>query len=348
VILTVSAALIVWRLPLLRSDHRLESVVSREATFLFNNLLLLAFAFAVLWGVVFPILSEAVRGVRATVSTPYYEFFAVAFGLPLLLLIGIGPLVAWRRASPGSLARTFRWPALSALAGAGLLALLGLGSSWAGLTAFSLCLFVAITIGLEFARGMAARRAIAGGSWPRSLVDLIGRNRRRYGGYIVHLAIVLLVVGVTASSAYATVHERTLSPGESMQVAGYTLTYRGLDRTREQNSTTTRAVLQLSRDGEDVGTLRPGRRVYPIEGRVTNEVDIDRSMLTGTDVYTILQAVSPDGGSVTVKALVNPMVALIWVAGLIFAAGALVAMWPDPREARQLARRYAAALAREA
>ena len=204
VVIVFATVLIIWRLPLLRSEHRLESIVSREATFLFNNLLLLALAFTVLWGVLFPMLSEAVRDVRSTVSTPYYNFFLVAFGLPLLLLTGVGPLIAWRRASLGSLARTFRWPAMSALAAAALLALLGLGSSPAGLAAISLCVFVTITIGLEFARGTAARRAIAGGSWPGALVALIGRNRRRYGGYIVHLAIVLLVLGVTASGAYST------------------------------------------------------------------------------------------------------------------------------------------------
>ena len=132
VVLAFATTLIIWRLPLLRADHRLESVVSREATFLFNNLLLLALAFAVLWGVIFPILSEAVRGVRSTVSTPYYDFFLVIFGLPLLALTGIGPLIAWRRASPDSLIRTFRWPVISAASGALLLGLLGLGSSTAG------------------------------------------------------------------------------------------------------------------------------------------------------------------------------------------------------------------------
>ena len=153
VVLAGSISLLIVRLPTLRADHKLESVVSREATFLFNNLLLLALAFAVLWGVVFPILSEAVRGVRATVATPYYDFFLVIFGLPLLALTGIGPLIAWRRASPGSLWRTFRWPVVSALAGAAFLGLLGLGSSPAGLTALSLCVFVTVTIGMEFARG---------------------------------------------------------------------------------------------------------------------------------------------------------------------------------------------------
>ncbi|MDX6544751.1 MAG: cytochrome c-type biosis protein CcmF, partial [Gaiellales bacterium] len=346
VVLAFSTAMLVWRLPLLRSEHRLESLVSREASFLFNNLLLLAFAFAILWGVIFPVLSESVRGIRSTVSVPYYNFFLVAVGLPLLALTGIGPLIAWRRATPGSLWRMFRWPVVSALAGAALLGLLGLGSSPAGLTAFSLCIFVSVTIGLEFARGAAARRAIAGGSWPRALVDLVSRNRRRYGGYVVHLAVVLLVVGIAASGAYGSVNEATLKRGQSMEIGGYTLTYQGLTQSRQANSTETAARLAVSRDGSSLGTLSPGQRSYPIEDRVTNEVDIHTSFTRGDDLYAILQGVSRD--SVTIKALVNPMVSLIWLAGIVFLLGAAITIWPDPREARQLARRYATALAKEA
>jgi cytochrome c-type biogenesis protein CcmF len=347
VVLAFSVTLLVRRLPLLRSEHRLESVVSREATFLFNNLLLLALAFAVLWGVVFPILSEAVRGVRSTVSTPYYDFFLVVFGLPLLLLTGIGPLVAWRRASARGLARTFRWPVVSALAGAALLALLGLGSSIPGLVALSLCIFVTVTIGLEFARGAAARRALSGGGWAWALVELVARNRRRYGGYVVHLSVVLLVVGVTASSAYSSVTERRLSPGQSFTVAGYTLTYQGLQTTRGPNYTDTSARLIARRGDRSLGTLTPGRRSYQ-EGQSSNEVAIESDRRTGSDLYVILQAGSATSAAVTLKVLVNPMVNLIWLAGAVFLLGAVIALWPDPREARQLARRYAGVLAREA
>jgi cytochrome c-type biogenesis protein CcmF len=338
-------ALLIVRLPTLRADHKLESVISREATFLFNNLLLLALAFAVLWGVVFPILSEAVRGVRATVAAPYYDFFLVIFGLPLLALTGIGPLIAWRRASPGSLMRTFRWPVASAVAGAVLLWLAGLGSSPAGLTALSLCVFVTATVFMEFARG-AARRAIAGGTWPRALRDLVNRNRRRYGGYVVHLSIVLLVVGVTASSAYSTVREAHLAPGASMRIDGYTLRNAGVFQRKGPNYTFDFVRLAVSRGGHAAGVLSPGQRQYDT-GQVGNEVDIRSSMTTGTDLYSILQGVDATGaGGVTVKVLVNPAVGLVWLAGVVFALGALITIWPDPREARQLARRYGELLAR--
>jgi cytochrome c-type biogenesis protein CcmF len=345
-VLVFSISLLLWRLPLLRSEHRLESIVSREASFLFNNLLLLALAFAVLWGVVFPVLSEAVRGVRSTVSVPYYNFFLVSFGLPLLALTGVGPLIAWRRASASSLLRTFRGPALSALAAAALLILVGLATSIAGVTALSLCVFVAASVASEFLRGVAARQAIAGESRRRALITLVGRNRRRYGGYIVHLAVVVLVIGVTASSVYSSVAERTLKPGQSMRLAGYSLTFQGLVQLKQANSTETAARLAVSRGGASIGELAPGRRIYPVEGRVTNEVDMRTSVWTGTDLYTILE--SANGSSVTIKALVNPMINLIWLAGAIFLFGTAIVVWPDPREARQIARRYAALRAREA
>jgi cytochrome c-type biogenesis protein CcmF len=350
-VVAASVAMIVWRLPLLRAEHRLESVVSREATFLFNNLLFVALLFAVFWGVVFPILSETVRGIRSSVSTPYYDFFLVIFGLPLLFLTGVGPMIAWRRASPRSLLRTFRWPALSALAAAGLLALAGLGSSAAGLTALSLCVFVTMTVALEFARGTVARRALTGAPWPRALLELVARNRRRYGGYVVHLAVVLLVVGIVASGAYATVRTQHLARGQTMQVDGYRLTNLGLFRTTEANSTTVRVQLAVARGGRSLGTLAPGQRLFTdtADQRVANEVDIRTLFPSLTDVYTILQGVDAGGSQgVDVKVLVNPMIGLIWLAGAVFLAGAVVALWPDPREARVLARRYATALAREA
>ena len=321
-------------------------MVSREATFLFNNLLLLALAFAVLWGVIFPILSEAVRGVRSTVSTPYYDFFLVIFGLPLLALTGIGPLIAWRRASPDSLIRTFRWPVVSAASGALLLGLLGLGSSTAGLTALSLCIFVTVTVCLEFARGTAARRALAGGSVPRALVDLVSRNRRRYGGYVVHLSIVILVVGVTASSAYSTVRESHLA---HRPVHGrrrlYAEEHRRLPAPGPQLHVRVRAPGRLAR-------RQPARdpRAGPADLRHRPDRERGRHPRqhpVGTDLYSILQGVDRDSsGGVSVKVLVNPAVGLVWLAGVVFLLGALITLWPDPREARQLARRYGELLAR--
>src|SRR5918999_1095308 len=169
--------------------------------FLYNNLLLVALCLTIFWGVMFPIVSEAVRGEAVTVGPPYYNFFLKAFGLPLLLLMGIGPLIAWRRASIRSLGRTFLWPlGVSLVAGAALLAV-GAGSSIPGLIAYTFSAFVLATITLEFVRGTRARRALGAPSWPAAFSSLVARNRRRYGGYVVHAAIVLLAIGVAGARA---------------------------------------------------------------------------------------------------------------------------------------------------
>src|SRR4051794_23965397 len=208
-----SLALVFWRLPLLRSKTRLESLVSREAAFLYNNLLLVALCLTILWGVAFPMISELVHGEARTIGRPYYDFFLRTFGLPLLLLMGIGPLIAWRRASLRSLGRTFVWPAVIAVAVGIVLVAYGAGSSTPGLVAYPFSAFVFATIGLEFVRGTRAT-----GSFTR----LVSRNRRRYGGYIVHAAIVLLALGIAGSRADGSSTQRKLSPGPALDGGGYT------------------------------------------------------------------------------------------------------------------------------
>src|SRR5438128_9338349 len=256
VLVTVFSVILIYvRLPLLRARTKLESLVSREATFLYNNLLLVALCLTILWGVVYPILSEAVTGEAATVSKPYYNFFLHSFGVPLLLLMGIGPLVAWRRASLRALGRTFLWPLSAALIAGLVLLALGAGSSKPGLIAYSFSAFVAASIVLEFWRGTRATG---------SLVRLVARNRRRYGGYLVHAAVLLFAIGVAGSSAYQTVRERGLHPGQSMTVAGYTLTNEGLTSRQEANAVATRATIDVSRGGSHVTTLYPGKNSYPV------------------------------------------------------------------------------------
>ncbi|HEV3479396.1 MAG TPA: cytochrome c-type biogenesis CcmF C-terminal domain-containing protein, partial [Gaiellaceae bacterium] len=323
----------------LRAKTRFESAVSREATFLYNNLLLVAFCLTILWGVAYPILTEALRGEPVTVGPPYYNFFLKAFGLPLLLLMGIGPLIAWRRASLRGLGRTFAWPLGVALATGAVLLALGAGSSIPGLVGYTFCAFVLASIGLEFARGTRARRALTGGSWPASFAQLVGRNRRRYGGYVVHAAIVLLAIGVVGSSAYDTTREQRLRPGESMTVRDYTLTYRGTTSERGANAIEMRAAVDVTRNGERLGTLRPGKNSYLAEQQVSNEAAIRSDRVNGEDLFLIAEQLEP-GGALFLKVLVKPLVNLIWVAGFVFVGGALIALWPDAREQRRLALRY--------
>jgi cytochrome c-type biogenesis protein CcmF len=337
-VLAGSTLLIVSRLPLLRAQTRLESPVSREATFLYNNLLLVAFCLTILWGVAYPILTEALRGEPVTVGPPYYNFFLKAFGLPLLVLMGIGPLIAWRRASLRGLRRTFAWPLGAAVATGIVLLALGAGSSIPGLIGYTFCAFVLASITLEFVRGTRARRALTGGSWGAAFSQLVGRNRRRYGGYVVHASIVLLAIGVIGSSAYDTTREQRLAPGESMAVRDYRLTYRGATSERGANAIEVRALVDVERDGKQLGTLRPGKNNYLAEQQTSNEAAIRSDRLNGEDLFLIAEQIRADG--VFLKVLVKPLVNLIWLAGFVFLGGALIALWPDAREQRRLAVRY--------
>ena len=334
----VSLAIMFWRLPQLRSPTKLESPVSREAAFLYNNLLLLALCLTILWGVVYPLVSEALRGEAVVLGRSYYDFFLRIFGLPLLLLMGIGPLVAWRRASLKSLLTTFRWPTLFAvLAGVALLAL-GAGSSVPGLVAYTFAAFVLATIVLEFARGTRARKALGAASWPGAFFSLLARNRRRYGGYVVHASIVILAVGIAGSSAFDSVAEARLTRGDSMRIGDYTLVYRSLDERVAANATEIRATLAVSRGDRDLGTLEAGKNAYTVEEQVSNEVGIRSDLLTGEDLFVIAEQVDPDG-TVYFRVFVKPLVNLIWIAGFVFVLGSLIALWPNAREQRRLIER---------
>ncbi len=328
-----TVALIYLRLPLLRARTKLESLVSREATFLYNNLLLVAFCLTILWGVMYPLLTQAVRGETRSVSKPYYNFFLHSFGLPLLLLMGIGPLVAWRRASLRALGKTFLIPLAVAVITGGVLIGLGFDSSTPGLLAYTFSAFVLASIVLEFVRGTRATG---------SLFRLIGKNRRRYGGYIVHAAVLMFAIGVAGSSAYQTQREHGLRRGQSMEIAGYTLTYQQLGTKQEANARAVRAKVDVSRGGAHVTTLYPGKNSYPVEQFTSNEVSIYHDPRNLGDLFLIADQIDKNG-TLYLKALVKPLVNLLWAAGFLFLFGSLVAMWPDAVEQRRLAERYAAA-----
>jgi cytochrome c-type biogenesis protein CcmF len=333
---TFCTVLIFWRLPKLRTKTRLESLASREAAFLYNNLLLIAFTLTVLWGVAFPLLSELVRGEKITVGPPYFDFFLRVLGLPLLLLMGIGPLVAWRRSSLRALGASLVGPAVFALASGAALLALGAGSSLPGLVAYTFCAFVLGAIVLEFVRGTRARKTLGDATWLGAFSSLVGRNRRRYGGYIVHAAIVLLALGI-AGGAYGATKVQKLEPGQTMSIHGYDLRYLGSVTRNAPNRTEIRARLEVFRGGRDLGVYEAGKNNYPVEQQVSNEVGIRTDWLRAEDLFLIGDQFNGDG-SVVIKALVNPLVDLIWIAGLVFLLGSLIAMWPDEREQRRLAR----------
>jgi cytochrome c-type biogenesis protein CcmF len=294
----------------------------------------------VLWGVAFPLLSELVRGEKITVGPPYFDFFLRVFGLPLLLLMGIGPLVAWRRSSLRSLGASLVAPAVFALACGVALVALGAGSSIPALVAYTFCAFVLAAIVLEFVHGTRARKALGEATWPGAFSSLVGRNRRRYGGYVVHAAIVMLALGV-AGGAYGSTKVQRLEPGQTMRIRGYDLTYLGAVARSAPNRTEVRARLAVSHDGKDLGVYLAGKNRYPVEQQVSNEVGIRTDWLRAEDLFLIGEQFNGDG-SVVLKALVNPLVDLIWLAGFVFLLGSLIAMWPDEREQRRLAGRGAA------
>ena len=273
---------------------------------------------------------------------PYYNFFLRVFGLPLLLLMGLAPLVAWRRASLRSLGASFAWPAGIAAGVAVVLLALGAGSSPVGLLAYTFSAFVLGSIGYEFVRGTRARRALEGGSRRRAFSSLVGRNRRRYGGYIVHAAIVLLAIGI-AGSAYDTVREGRLARGERLEVGGLHAHVPGDDGADERERPRAAGTASTcSATGATSGSSSPGRTSTRSSSRCRRSRRSARDALSLGDLFVILENSNPDG-SVRLKALVNPLVNLIWFAGLVFLTGSLIALWPDPAEERRLLERYALA-----
>ena len=325
-------ALIMWRLPILKAKTKLESALSREAAFLYNNLLLVGLCLTILWGVLFPIVTQLVKGETRTIGRPYYDFFLRTFGLPLLLLMGIGPLVAWRKTSLRGLTRTLTWPIVAAVATGVALIVVGAGSSTPGLIAYTFSAFVLATIVVELVRGTRATG---------SLTTLVARNRRRYGGYVVHAAVVLLAIGIAGSSAYSSSVERRLALGQSMTVAGYTLTNRGVTVEHKPNVTERRAHLDVS--GPWSGTISSGDNQYVNPPEPSREVGIKTDWPRAEDLYVIVDEAHPKTNLIFVQVLVKPLVNLIWLAGIVFLFGSLVALWPDAREQRRLVARLAPA-----
>ncbi|MGD9696799.1 MAG: heme lyase CcmF/NrfE family subunit [Thermoleophilia bacterium] len=328
VVLALSLGLLITRLPLLRSQHTLESYVSREAVFLFNNVLLVGMAFAVFWGTVFPVLTEAVKGDRITVGPGFYDQVALPIGVALLVLTGIGPLIAWRKASLAQLRRRFVTPLAVAAASTVPLALLtDAFDSWQAAIVFVAAVFVTACILGEFVRGTRVRHALGGVSWPGALVSTVARNRRRYGGYAVHLGVVVLFVGLAGSQAFSTERDISLAEGQRAEVAGYTLVNLGVESSSDAHKSTISARIDVFRGGERVGTMTPGFDTFAVDGTKSSRVAIDSGIQR--DLYLVLQR-QADDGSIGLQVIVNPLVMWLWIAGLMIFLGGLLAAWPGP------------------
>jgi cytochrome c-type biogenesis protein CcmF len=317
--------LILDRLDYLKSESQLESVVSRESSFLFNNLILLASCFAVLWGTLFPTISEAVSGSRIALDAEWYNRLMVPIGLFLLFLTGVGPLFAWRRTSLESLRKNFQWPGIAALVLVGALIAAGMRQFYP-LISFGFCLFVALTVIMEFYKGARSIAAKNDMNLLRATVELTHRNTRRYGGYLVHMGIVLIFIGVTGH-AFNLNEVKELNKGDSMRIGAYSLQMVDLQQGENENYQWHRATMQVTKNGDPLGTLEPEKRFYTASKQGTSEVGV-RSRLN-EDLYLNFGGMSDDNQRAVIQAYVFPLVSWIWIGGLVLIGGTLVCLVPS-------------------
>ncbi|MGE5618239.1 MAG: heme lyase CcmF/NrfE family subunit [Sphingomonadaceae bacterium] len=330
VTITVSVALIWDRLPLLQGENELDSLVSRESSFLLNNLLLVGGAFAVLWGTMFPLISEAIRGVKVTVNAPFFNQVVGPILLAIVVLMGICPIIGWRRASMDNLLRNFRAPVLAGLIATAIALFLNVRQLYA-LVAFASCGFVLGTIALEFWRGARAQARILNRNPLLALGPLVWGNKPRYGGYLVHLGIVVLAIGVVGSSGFKTEKDVTLAPGQEATIGGYRLVYQGLSDSREGRKEIVAANITMYSGDQLLGTMTPTKEFYQGWDQPNTEVAIRST--AAEDLYLILN--SWTGQSASLRLVINPLVAWIWAGGYLLMLGGFIAIWPDAKERRR-------------
>jgi len=317
----------------LKSENQLDSIVSRESSFLFNNLILLVSCIAILSGTLFPVFSEWITGNRISVGAPFFNKVNIPIGLLLLFLTGVGPLLAWRKTSTESLKRNFGWPLGIGLV-AGVIALVfGFREiySWVCLI---LCVFVASTVGLEFYRGAKVIRARSGASFLASAVDLTLRNTRRYGGYIVHVGMVFVFIGL-AGAAFNRDIQKDMQVGQTMQIGSYTLLLQGFDSKPEKNYTAQRMNVEVLRDKKPLMMLYPEKRHFSSNEQNGTMVAIYSTLKE--DLYVVYAGDSPETNMPVLHAYLNPLVKWIWLGGAVVVFGTLVAMLPNRRAVLVLA-----------
>ena len=330
-VLLGSFSLLASRLERLRAEGMLDSVVSRESTFLLNNLFLVAAAFTVFFGTVFPLLSEAVRGVKISVGAPFFNLVNIPVFLALLFLMGVGPLIAWRRASAENLKRNFLKPVLAGLvAGVVAAAVMQFVSvvNVLVLAVMALVVFVAGTIALDYLRAVRARRR-SGDGWSAATWGLLLRQNRRYGGFVVHLGILVIALGVAGSQAWSVQKEVTLDKGQSTELAGYQVRFDGLSASEESNHGKVTGAFTVTNGRAGSEVLNPAKKFYPQDQAPIAAVDYRLGWVE--DIYLVLGDFAPDGSHATVKFQVNRMVSWLWLGGVVLTLGAALAILPDAR-----------------
>ncbi|HTJ61766.1 MAG TPA: heme lyase CcmF/NrfE family subunit [Candidatus Saccharimonadales bacterium] len=327
-ILIVGVGLLLYRMDDLADRGSVGAPLSREGIFLFQNVLFVAATLTVLLGTLYPLIAEAVSGAQLSIGAPYFDRVEVPIGLALLFLMGIGPQLPWHGASRATLERQFTAPAIAGAAGAAVAVVSGM-TGWAPVLTYALAAFVTATVVQEFGRGVRARRTLHGEAAGSAFVALFRRNGRRYGGYVVHLGIVIAVVAIATSQARTTEVERTLAPGDAMDVAGYHISFAGLRDITEPQRATTVADLVITGNGASA-QLHPGLVQYPNTESAIGSPGIAAG--SRDDLYTILAAYDGTGFAwATIRVRVIPLVSWLWAGGAVVGFGALLAALPPPK-----------------
>ena len=313
----------------LKSENQLDSMISRESSFLFNNLILLVSCIAVLSGTLFPVFSEWISGSRISVGAPFFNKVNIPIGLLLLFLTGVGPLLAWRKTSADSLKRNFGGPLIMGLLAGAVAFALGLREFFS-LMCFILCMFVSSTIGMEFFRGAKVIRARSGASLLASAVDLTMRNTRRYGGYIVHMGMVLIFIGL-AGAAFNKDVQKDMQVGSSMQIGPYDLHLQGRDSKAEKNYTAERMLIEVMRDNKPVMMLYPERRFFLVNENEPAGTMVAIYSTLREDLYVVYAGLNPETQAPVIHAYLNPLVKWIWLGGVVVVLGTLVTLLPNRR-----------------
>lgn len=334
----VSVGLLLYRLKDLQSQHELDAIVSRESAFLFNNLVLVGAAFAILWGTLFPVLSEWVRGTKITVGAPYFNSIMVPIGLILLFLTGVGPLVAWRKTSEEQLKKHFLWPIVFLLSSSLILLFVApktsslLNNIYINIS-FSLCAFVLASIFFEYKHGVALRQKFFKENSLTALTKLVISNKRRYGGYIVHMGLVLLFFGFTGS-AYRHEKEFKLKINQVAKIKNYTLKFETLYPDNNKHREKVIAKINVWKNKDFFGELAPSLVFYTPshdqEAQQGTEISVIRSIKE--DVYAAMITFSPQEQSIYLKIIITPLINFIWFGGLFLVLGGVVVMLPSSKE----------------
>ncbi len=328
-ILLGSFGLLAYRADQLKGQPKLDAAVSRESAFLLNNVVLMSALFTIFLGTIFPLLSEAVAGVQVSVGAPYFNSVTVPLFLLLVFLMGVGPMIAWGKASWDNLRRNFLWPCVASLIVA-LVLFIWRVQSFLPLLGFTLSAFVAFTILFDTAILVRARRRIAGEGVFRALGTLVRKNQRRYGGLVVHLGVVLIIMGIGTSMSYSVEREATLQRGQELSVGPYKLRFDGLKRSQQPTHVRVEGAFRVFNNGHDLGTLSPTLKFFP-----NQQSPIGRAVFRSTfteDLYVILSGFSEiEQNQATVKVLLRPLVSWIWAGGFVMALGTLIAIWPIRR-----------------